>query len=131
MTIEIKSRMRATAPVRSSAANRRVINSLHGEAKEFGENRHECWVCSNSSRWPDQCEKLAAMSVDERMNVVKKIHACFSCLKKTGREHRQANCCRRKQCTKVEGGRQCDSTHHPLLHKSNTAKVGVAVVAGT
>ena len=72
MTDEMKSRMRATAPVRSSAANRRVINSVHGEVQEFGKNRHKCWVCSNSSHLPDQCEKLAAMSVDERMNAVKK-----------------------------------------------------------
>ena len=67
------------------------------------------------------------MSVDERMNTVKKIHACFSCLKKAVREHQQANCSRKKQC-KVEGGHQCNSMHHLLLHKSNTAKVGVAVV---
>ncbi|CAB4014721.1 Hypothetical predicted protein, partial [Paramuricea clavata] len=48
------------------------------------------------------------------------------CLKKAGRDHRQANCSRRKQCTKVERGNQCTSTHHPLLHKSRTTHVGVA-----
>ena len=63
MTVEVKSRMRATAPVRSSASNRIVINSVHGEVQEFGENGHKCWVCSNSRHWPDQCENLAAMSV--------------------------------------------------------------------
>lgn len=45
-----------------------------------------------------------------------------------GREHRQANCSRRRQCTKSENGAQCTSTHHPLLHRNNSVNVGVASV---
>ena len=125
MTVEMKSRMRATAPVRSSS-NRRQVNTVYGEADVSGKIRHKCWFCSNSNHWPDQCEKFAARSVDDRISAAKTNHACFSCLKKAGRDHRQANCSRRKQCTKVERGNQCTSTHHPLLHKSRTTHVGVA-----
>ena len=48
-------------------------------------------------------------------------------LKKASRDHRQANCSRRKQCDKIENGNQCTSTHHPLLHKCN--KVGVSLAS--
>ena len=128
MTIEMKSRMRATAPVRSGS-NRRQVNTVYGEAEVGGKIRHKCWFCSNSNHWPDQCERFAAKSVDDRISAAKTNHACFSCLKKAGRDHRQANCSRRKQCTKVENGNQCTSTHHPLLHKSKTTHVGVASIS--
>ncbi|XP_028413778.1 uncharacterized protein LOC114536622 [Dendronephthya gigantea] len=129
MTSEMKSRMRATAPVRSGATSRRKINHVHGEIDRENKNRNWCWLCNNSSHWPDQCQKLAAMTVEERLKVAKENHVCFSCLKKAGRDHRQANCSRRKQCNQVEDGNQCTYTHHPLLHKSNTAGVKLASVS--
>ena len=64
MTSEMKSRMRATAPVRSGLTNRRKINHLHGEIEGGNKSRNKCWLCNNSSHWPDQCQKLAAMSVE-------------------------------------------------------------------
>ena len=66
--------------------------------------------------------------MDERINAAKIHHVCFSCLKKAGRDHRQANCSRKKQCTKVEKGSQCTSTHHPLLHKPKSENIGVAAL---
>lgn len=83
MTIEMKSRMRATAPVRSGS-NRRQVNTVYGEAEVGGKIRHKCWFCSNSNHWPDQCERFAAKSVDDRISAAKTNHACFSCLKKAG-----------------------------------------------
>ncbi|CAB4024538.1 Hypothetical predicted protein [Paramuricea clavata] len=128
MTSEMKSRMRATAPVRSGLTNRRKINHLHGEIEGGNKSRNRCWLCNNSSHWPDQCQKLAAMSVEERLVVAKENHVCFSCLKKAGRDHRQANCSRRKQCNKVENGSQCTFSHHPLLHKSSAVGATLASV---
>jgi hypothetical protein len=125
MTIEMKSRMRATAPVRTGQTNRRGINQLTGEFGGEGKHWHKFWLCHNSTHWPDQCPKLAVMGIDERMNVAKANHVCFSCLKKAGREHKQANCKRKRQCTKLDNGTQCTSFHHPLLHRSN-ALISVA-----
>ena len=88
--------------------------------------KHKCWFCSSFNHWPDQCEKFAAKSLDERIDAAKNNHVCFSCLKKAGRDHRQANCSRRRQCTKSESGKQCTFYHHPLLHKSQTAHIGIA-----
>ena len=127
MTSEIKSRMRATAPVRSGGLpTRRKINQVNGNILE--KNRNKRWLCKDSSHWPDQCQKFATMTFDERLQAAKENHVCFSCLKKAGRDHRQANCSRRKQCDKIENGNQCTSTHHPLLHKSNTVGVSLASV---
>ncbi len=126
MTVEMKSRMRATAPVRSGTPNRRSVNVVYGETDSNGEIRHKCWFCSNSNHWPDQCERFAAKSVDDRITAAKTHHVCFSCLKKAGRDHRQANCSRKKQCTKIEKGNQCASTHHPLLHKTKSENIDVA-----
>jgi hypothetical protein len=66
------------------------------------------------------------MSVDERIKHAKSNHVCFSCLKRAGQEHKQANCKRRRQCTKTERGIQCSHYHHPLLHKNNAVNIGVA-----
>ena len=115
MTSEMKSRMRATAPVRSGGLpTRRKINQVNGNIENAEKNRNKCWLCKNSSHWPDQCQKFATMTFDERLQAAKENHVCFSCLKKAGRDHRQANCSRRKQCDKIENGNQCTSTHHPL-----------------
>ncbi|CAB3997829.1 Hypothetical predicted protein [Paramuricea clavata] len=91
MTSEMKSRMRATAPVRSGLTNRRKINHLHGEIEGGNKSRNKCRLCNNSNHWPDQCQKFAATSVEERLVAAKENHVCFSCLKKAGRDHRQAN----------------------------------------
>ncbi|XP_015751793.1 PREDICTED: uncharacterized protein LOC107331694 [Acropora digitifera] len=90
---------------------------------------HKCWMCRSSAHWRDQCPKFAALSVDERLKMAKENHVCFGCLKRAGGEHRMENCTRRQRCTKQENGKQCEHYHHPLLHKSNAIRLGVAAVA--
>ena len=123
MTVEMKSRMGATARLRS-ASYKRSIN--HVRVDEFSRKiRHKCWYCRNSSHWPDHCHKFAALSVEERLRTAKETHVCFSCLKPAGREHRSDNCSRRQKCTRTENGKECAYFHHPLLHRSTTVKVSV------
>ena len=120
---EMKSRMRATAPLRNSSQGSRFVNQLSGGKPP------KCWISHNSTHWIDQCEKFKSMSPDERLKTVRENHASFSCLKKTGRDHRASNCSRRKQCTQKISGVQCKYYHHILLHPSNpAASVGVASV---
>ncbi len=126
MTVEMKSRMRAIAPVRNGSTNRRNVNTVGGKVDDEVKNWHKCWHCSDSSYWPDQCQKLAAMNYEDRVKAAKANYVCFSCLKKAGREHKMANCKRKRQCTESENGIQCASFHHPLLHKSNNVNIGVA-----
>ena len=129
MTVEMKSRMRATAPLRTGSSTQRSVNHFLGDASNKGNATwHKCWMCRNSAHWPDQCHKFAALSIDERIKIAKENHVCFGCLKRAGRQHRMENCTRRQRCTKQENGTQCEHFHHPLLHKSNAFKIGVAAV---
>eukprot|EP00112_Aurelia_sp_Birch-Aquarium-sp1_P026219 Seg9160.1 transcript_id=Seg9160.1/GoldUCD/mRNA.D3Y31 product="hypothetical protein" protein_id=Seg9160.1/GoldUCD/D3Y31 len=129
----MKSRMHATAPIRSTFAHKRsTVSRITIESNSSNmPMRHKCWLCSNSAHWPDQCTKFAALNVDDRYKAAKENHVCFSCLKKAGRDHKAVNCSRRQQCSKVENGVRCNGFHHHLLHKekTNPAGVGVAIAS--
>lgn len=129
MTVEMKSRMRATAPLRTTSSAHHAVHHLT-KTGEDGNKSIRCWLCKSATHWPDQCQQFAALSQDERLKAAKENHACFSCLKRAGREHRISNCSRRKQCTEVvENGTQCKYYHHPLLHRRADLKVSISSVA--
>ena len=119
MSVEMKSRMLATAPLRAS-------KSVYAFPVDIPTQKwHKCWCCKSSSHWPDTCPKFAVLSIDQRIRVAKENHVCFSCLKQAGREHRVHNCRRRRKCKKSDNGRECLQFHHPLLHKSAVLNVGI------
>ena len=125
MTTEMKSRMRASAPLRNQGRTRWNVNHVGHEEHE----RHKCWLCKTSTHWVDQCSKLEGMSPENRMKLIRENRACFSCLKKTSKNHKAATCSRRRQCTGKVNGQQCKSYHHPLLHDSSPpSQVEVASV---
>ena len=129
MTTEMKSRMRASAPLRVSTPLRSQAKSKWN-INHLGHERHKCWLCKTSTHWVDQCSSLEAMNSENRMKLIKENNACFSCLKKTSKNHRAATCSRRQQCTVHANGEQCKSYHHPLLHESRQPnQVGVASVS--
>ena len=122
--------MRATAPLRTSLSTHHSVHHVRGDVSSKSNSTwHRCWMCQNAAHWPDQCQRFAGLSIDERRKIAKENHVCFGCLKRAGREHRLGNCTRRQLCTKQENGVQCEHLHHPLLHKSNTIGIGVAAVA--
>ena len=49
MTVEMKSRMHATAPIRVSRSNRKQINHLQGNQNKDDQAWYKCWLCKNSS----------------------------------------------------------------------------------
>lgn len=62
--------------------------------------------------------------------MIKDNHACFSCLKKAGRDHSSKTCRRRKRCSELDHGEQCKYYHHPLLHTTQERNdVGITCVA--
>ena len=128
LTVEMKSRIRAVAPIRSNFAGTNKNSVSHFAVAENRKGSFfKCWLCKSSTHWIDQCHKFKVMSPDERMKAVKDNHACFSCLKKAGRAHNSSNCSRRKQCTEKQDDTQCKYYHHPLLHSAvYTNSVGVA-----
>ena len=130
--MEMKSRICATAPLRSSSNSLHKVNHLQAQGGEdTKQTNHRCWLCRNSTHWPDQCPKFAALSIDDRLKKAKENHVCFSCLKRAGRDHRVANCTRRQQRTIEEHGAQCNQFHHILLHKSKTIKIMIAATTET
>ena len=113
MSAEMKSRMRATAPLRSRNSNHTVhyvASENESDKKKIG---NKFWICKTQAHWTDECEKFLALHHEDRKNIVQENQACFSCLKRAGRYHNIATCRRRKQCTVIKNGKQC---HHPLLH---------------
>lgn len=74
MSLEMKSRMRAIAPLRSSSNSPRKVNHLQAQGGEdTKQTNHICWLCRNSTHWPDQCPKFAALSIDDRLKRPKRI----------------------------------------------------------
>lgn len=103
MAVEMKSRMRATAPLRTTSNLSHTVHyvsKVNDDGDKAPHNKY--WLCKSPTRWPDQCQKFAALNADDRFKAVKDNHACFSCLKRTGRDHGMSNCSRRKQCTEIE-----------------------------
>ncbi|XP_022799862.1 uncharacterized protein LOC111337764 [Stylophora pistillata] len=127
----MKSRMRATTPLRTSSTHHTVHYVTKGNDERSKTPSDKCWLCKNSTHWPDQCLKFAALNPDERLSPSKENHACFSCLKRAGKEHRMSNCSRRKQCTETVHGARCKYYHHPLLHKNTDVRASISSVLHT
>lgn len=127
MNVEMKSQMRATAPIRVGSSGRCPVHHFRSDSDK--PVWHKCWLCKTSSHWPGQCPKFISLSIDDRIATTKANHLCFSCLKRAGRGHTVDNCKHKQQCTKQENGTQCPQQHHQLLHKSNSVKIGVATTA--
>jgi hypothetical protein len=116
MTTEMKTRMRAIAPLRSMQS-RHPVGSFNANVSG---NNPKCWVCKSFNHFVDQCRTFAAMNAKERFQAVKDNHACYSCLKRAGRDHKSANCSRRRQCPEKVNGNQCKYFHHQLLHEASS-----------
>ena len=134
MTTEMKTRMRSSAPLRSGTSKPR--SQVHHVVQKQESTQyqplqfHKCWICKSSTHWIDQCRKLISMTQPERFKLIKDNHACFSCLKKAGRDHNSKTCKRRKRCSESDNGEQCKYYHHPLLHTIQERNdVGIACVA--
>ena len=117
MTCEMKSRMRATAPVRSSWQSPKHVGHFGG--KEEGKYvNHKCGYFKTSEHWTDQCQKFLTLGANDRLKVVKENHGCYRCLKRAGRSHNISTCSRKRQCNEMVNGVQCKHFHHPLLQPS-------------
>lgn len=133
MTAEMKSRMRATAPLRTGSSHHTIhhVNVMAGSRSETKSGSHRCWICKTQAHWTDECQNVLALNPEERINLAQENHACFSCLKKAGRDHKIITCNRRKRCTETENGIQCRQYHHPLLHRRHVTNVRASISSMT
>ena len=116
---ELQTRIRATASIREGRSDSKprqgaFIHHLTQEDKGSDGRKPDfkCWLCKSNDHWIDKCQKVVKMSQQERYELMKENRACFSCLKRAGKEHRMTTCRRRKKCDR------CSSFHHPLLHST-------------
>lgn len=122
---EMKARMRATASIRSSSiCQQNKVNLTQRQTGNLSTSQphqrwKKCWVCESDDHWPDQCARFKELAVTERYQIVKEKHACFSCLKRAGKEHNMRTCRRKTRCS--EGN--CESFHHVLLHKTTGGNI--------
>ncbi|XP_068678843.1 uncharacterized protein [Montipora foliosa] len=133
MTAEMRSRMRATAPLRTGSSHHTIhhVNVTAGSRSETKSGSHRCWICKTQAHWTDECQKFLALNPEERIKIAQENHACFSCLKRAGRDNKLITCSRRKRCTETENGIQCRQYHHPLLHKRNVTNVRASISSMT
>lgn len=128
MVSEMKSRMRATAPLRNNQHwPKGTVNHLSAEERD--EPKVKCWICLSSDHWVDQCHKFTALNPSDCLKTVKDNQACFSCLKRAGKDHRASNCSGKRPCTEMVNSKPCGKNHHPLLHQGFST-IGVASVIG-
>jgi len=69
MTTEMKSRMRATAPLGTRSNHHAVNYVTNGNEGRSKVLTFQCWPGKRSTHWPDQCLKFASLSLDERLNI--------------------------------------------------------------
>ena len=128
MTVEMKSRMRATVPLRASNGSFSVHNVI-----KINDDGIKLPITSVGCARVRLIGQINVRNLQPQMpttasNPVKDNHACFSCLKRAVGDHRISNYSRRKQCTEKENGVHCPWYHHPLLHKSTDLRVSISSV---
>ena len=126
MSVEMKSRMRATAPLRSDTRHATIGHMTQLKDKQSVSSQpqqilqYKCWICKISDHWVDQCKKLTSKTAPVRLKFIKENRACFSCLKRASKTHNMSTCRRRRQCPESINGNRCTYFHHPLLHFKDT-----------
>lgn len=75
---------------------------------------YSCAACEDDHHQITDCPKFKNMKLTERLDVVKKKHLCFGCLR---RGHQLKTCYKRKPCT------ECNQKHSTFLHSNNTDDV--------
>ena len=133
MTCEMRTRLRASAPLREGRDRPSVSVSAVSEKENPKQPMNfKCWICKTSDHWVDKCKELTSKTQEERYKLMKDNNACYSCLKRAGRGHNMRTCKRRKRCNeKINDSDQCSSFHHPLLHRNvPMASENVAGISG-
>ena len=118
----MKSKMRATAPLRNLWQSPKHVGHVAGR-EDGRQTSHKWWYCKTSEHWTDHSQKFLVLGSSNRFKVVRENNACYSCLKRAGRNHNMATCSRRRQCSEVVNGAQCKHYHNPLLHNANKPAV--------
>ena len=103
------------------------VNVTAGSRSKTKSGSNRCWICKTQAHCTDECQRFMVLNPEERINIVQENHACFSCLKRAGRDHKLITCNRRKRCTETENGIQCRQYHQPFLHKRHVTNIRASI----
>ena len=81
MTVEMKSRMRGTAPIRTSNTHCSIHHIATGSIDETKGISYKCWICNTQTHWTDECQRFLAQNHENRLKIVQENHVCYSYLK--------------------------------------------------
>ena len=56
MTTEMKSRMSATAPLRTGSSSHTIHHVAVESRSENKGSSHKCWICKTQGHWTDECQ---------------------------------------------------------------------------
>ncbi|XP_036345935.1 uncharacterized protein LOC118755191 [Rhagoletis pomonella] len=76
-------------------------------SKTFVTTNANCVYCNSPSHYISSCNKFKELSLQQRIDYVRKAGICFNCLRKT---HCMKECQSKSRC------KICQSVHHTLLH---------------
>ncbi|XP_062708742.1 uncharacterized protein LOC134288310 [Aedes albopictus] len=110
-------------PKQSSTESKLPSQQVFATTTESQEPKDKCDFC-RGFHLNYQCNKLNALSANDRMEKVKAAGICFNCLRKG---HQVKNCPSPKSC------RKCQSRHHTQLHDddANVTPASTSTAAST
>ncbi|XP_043861898.1 uncharacterized protein LOC122756444 [Drosophila santomea] len=85
-----------------------MCESEDDQKKDDAKPNPSCVMCNSTEHYAAQCEKFKSLPVPERHHIINDAKACYRCLKM----HRR-KCFSKRDC----GVDNCQSKHHPLLHR--------------
>ena len=69
--------MQATVPLRTSSTYHAVKYVTNENEQRSKVSTFKCWLCKSSTHWPDQCLKLATLSLEERLRTITPVLAAL------------------------------------------------------
>ncbi|XP_041632480.1 uncharacterized protein [Drosophila kikkawai] len=85
-----------------------AISDSEDDQQQDAKPNPACVMCNSTEHYAAQCEKFLKLTVPERQRRISDAKACYRCLK----THRR-KCFSKRNC----GVDNCQSKHHPLLHR--------------
>lgn len=99
----------------SNKPGKRVTRSQSRPMVHHANSPSTCKICENQSHPLYKCEKFMGWSIQQRSDAIRKINACYNCLREG---HRKQDCTSKSTC------RSCGYRHHTLLHARKEANPG-------
>ena len=118
MTAEMKSRMRATAPLRTGGSSHTIHHvAVFRQWKRKQGQQPQMLDLQKPSTLDRQVSEIFGTKSRRSYQPRARKSRLFQLSEKAGRYHKITTCSRRRQCPEIQNGIQCKQYHHPLFSK--------------